>query len=166
MNLTPNIKLDSDSANLSALLAKTPAGGFVPYAALSALIENDVQGKGRSALNRAREIVRREHRMVFGTVIDQGLKRLDDAGIVGISDNARTRIRRCARRTVKKLICADYANLSRDDQTKRNAALSVFGLLAATATQRSFDRVAAKTEAAGSRLALSATSIAALGGMS
>jgi hypothetical protein len=79
-------------------------GDFVSYGELSELSHCDVQDdQGRGFLGTAREALERERRMVFDVVVNQGLKRVDEAGTIAMSDARLSRIDRAAKRGVRQL---------------------------------------------------------------
>lgn len=146
MNSTPEFRLSSDSKALAQELAKAATGDVMTYADLSAIVGRDVQEAARSALNTARHVVQREHRIVFDVVIGVGLRRLESSEIVDLSDKARDRTRSIARRISKKLTCVEYDELPREKQTKHNAALSMFGLMKELASDGAQKRIEHKVE--------------------
>lgn len=133
MNKLPDFRLSADSAALVKVLELVDVGATITYAELSQTIGRDVTAF-RGPLETARLVVQREKRMVFDAVRSEGLRRLADDEIVDLSDKARDHARRHARKTAKKLVCVDYSSLSKQKQTKHNAALSMFGALAELTT--------------------------------
>ena len=93
---------------------------LVTYAALSEIAGRDVQRAGRGPLDTARRILQREDNIVFGVVRGEGLKRLSDPEIVKAGHASVAATRRTARRGIRKLACADYANLDNGDRISHN----------------------------------------------
>ena len=164
MNKQPDFRLSADSAAIAKALETVQVGHVVTYAALSAIIGRPITSF-RGVLETARRSVQRENRIIFDVVRSEGLRRLADAEIVDLSDKAREHARRHARNTAKKLVCVDYAALSKQKQTKHNAALSMFGALAEMSSSSSMKRLEAKVESVGTQLASARAAIDALGAM-
>ena len=159
----PDFRLNSDSRALVESLQDIKIGETVQYSRLSQIIGRDVQGVASASLNSARRVVEREHRIVFGTIRGVGIKRLEDADIVKSTDKSREHIRRTSRRAVRRLGCVDYQNLTAEQQTKHNAAMSVFGVLSEVAAEKSIRRIEKKIEESGEELSIAKSAIEALG---
>ena len=141
--MKPDFTLSADSKTLASVLKEAAVGETVSYERLSKAIGRDVREECRGALMTARRIVQRENRMVFDAVRGEGLMRLTDDSIVDLSDKGRDAIRRHSTRVAKKLTCADYDALSAEKKTKHNAALAIFGVLAAMTSDKSQRRLEA-----------------------
>ena len=146
------LRPDSDSEAIARVLSTLAVGDEVSYHELSAAIGRDVQTIARAAMERARYRLERDERRVFGVMFGIGLRRLDDREIVATSDRARAHIRRTSRRAARTVLCSDYAALTREDQTKHNTALSVFGILEQLAHDRSYRRIEQGVKKSGSVL--------------
>ena len=100
-------EFQADAEKLVACLLAVEVDGVIAYATLSVAIQRDVQGKGRSALMKARKMLQRtavvEERRCFAPVIDVGLKRLNDEDIVRTSRSTVKRIHRTAGRGIQTL---------------------------------------------------------------
>jgi len=156
-------QLSADARTLASVLRDASPGDTVTYERLSASIGRDVQEDARGALQTARRLVLNEHRIVFDAVRGEGLMRLKDKQIVGLSDKARDHIRRTSRKTAKALVCVDYDALSPEDQVKHNTGLSMLGVIAELSTSRSVAKLESKVKEAGKELPLAKAAIAALG---
>jgi hypothetical protein len=146
------IRPDSDSEAIARLLSALAVGEEVSYHDLTAAIGRDVQTVARAAMERARYRLERDERRVFGVVLGIGLRRLNDREIVATSDKARAHIRRTSRRAARTVLCSDYAALPREDQTKHNTALSVFGILEQMAGDKAYRRIEHGVRESGSTL--------------
>jgi hypothetical protein len=80
MRTIPETSLDT--LTLENMLRALPIGGEISYLELSVAIGRDVQGVARGNLQTARRRLLHRDRVLFGVVINEGLKRLDDAGKV------------------------------------------------------------------------------------
>jgi hypothetical protein len=118
-----------DTQFLCRMLRDVPIGGEVTHQAMSEAIGRDVQGNARYVVSSARRILEREG-IVFGALAGVGLRRLDDVGKIGVSDDGLSRIRRMAkhRRRVLDTVTA-YDELAPEAQAKLNMARSVFGAI-------------------------------------
>lgn len=160
---TASFQASGDAKILAHVLRGASIGDLVSYSKLTAAIARDVQTDARSVLETARQIVQREDKMIFDAVRGMGLKRLTDEEIVGLGDRTRDHVRRSARRVVKKMVCVDYNNLSAEKQVQHNTALSMFGLFAEIATDKSTLRLSEAVKDARSDLPIIKASMAALG---
>lgn len=123
-------ELSVDTQLVIKRLKKCAVGESVSYKELSDMIGSNVQGKARSHLQSARNNVLRDDRMVFECVENVGVKRMSDGEIVETAPTyAMNRIRNTAKRCVRKLSCAEYDKLSRDEQVRFNASASLMGAL-------------------------------------
>lgn len=73
-------ELGIDTQTLERALLALQIGEVISYADLSASIGRDVQREAHGNLATARKRLLRSHRMVFGAVINIGIKRLSDEG--------------------------------------------------------------------------------------
>ena len=105
-------------------------GDFVSYQELSQIAGGDIQDGKYFALDTGRKRLERDRSYVFATVKNEGVKRLTDEEIVRTSEIGITKVRREARRSVRKLVCVDFDTLTNVAKIKHNARLSVFGALA------------------------------------
>lgn len=157
-------QLSTDAKTLANMLKAVEVGGVITYKAMSKAIGRDVTAAARPVLATARNIVQREHRMVFDCVRTEGLKRLNDSEIVDLSDQAMDRIRRTAKRTGGKLMCVDYDSMPKEKQTKHNASLSMFGAISELSKHASTKRLEREIEKhGGDQLPVAKATIAALG---
>lgn len=156
-------ELSTDTKTIANLLRKAAVGDVVTYAEMNEAIRRDVTGPARGALEAARRIVLREHRMVFDCIRSSGLKRLADSEIVDLSDKAMDSIRRTAKRTARKLVCVNYDDMPNDKKTKHNASLSMFGVISELSKNSSTKRLEAEIAKQGDQLPVAKATIAALG---
>ena len=131
-----------DSIVLASILRDAKVGDVVTYERLSSAIVTDVQHAGRARLNAARRMTYRDHKFVFGTILNVGLKRLSDAEIVEQAPNALKRARNACRREGKKLSVVDYGAFDAAAQRKWNATTSILGAIAHIAHEKNIVKVA------------------------
>lgn len=161
--MQPDFQMSADAHSISKHLQSTQIGQTVTYEELSKIIGRDIKKEAKSALYTALKHLQKESRFVFGTIKGEGIKRLDNAEIVSLSDKARNAIRRTARRTVKKIVCADYDKLTNEFKIKHNAAISVFGVMTELTFDKSMRKIEQKITATGESLPVAKAAIEALG---
>lgn len=159
---TGKFRASNDRVELARLLATLEVGDEITYDTLSQAIGRDVQNDGRSVLERARYTLERDQRRVFGVMLGLGLRRLNDREIVATSDRVRAHIRRSARKGARTVLCAEYEALPREDQTKHNVALSIFGLLEQMTGDKAYKRIQTGVKETGRELPGMAVAVLAL----
>lgn len=130
-------QLSVDSIMLSKRLATAQFGDVINYSELSKLIGRDVQNDARGCLVTAMKIVRRDNQIVFGTVRNVGIRRLNDDEIVDTPKAAFRRIRNISTKAGRVLACADTSKLPPEKQRAASAALSVAGAIALFSSAKS-----------------------------
>jgi len=105
-------------------------GAVISYVELSEVVHRNIQTDGRWILQRARHKAQREDKIVTECVKNEGVKRLDDAGIVASSSSYVKRTRGAAKRGAIKIgSVRDYNSLSEYDRVQHDAAATVLGLI-------------------------------------
>lgn len=122
-------QLSVDASVLMNRLRKLEKGETVSYKELSELIKADVQNKARGYLYTARNRLLQDERMVFEAVHGHGLKRMGDADIISVGEAASHRVHNLARRAAKKLACADFEKLTREEKIELNTEMSLLGAI-------------------------------------
>ena len=121
-------EISVDSHAVYVRITQLKPGEIVLYSELSSLIGRDFQLYGRGNLETAERIALRDDKMVFASVRNVGVKRLENEEIpFVVGGGTITKIRRAARRCGKKIIAADYDALSNDGKIRHNTGLSVLG---------------------------------------
>ncbi len=159
----PMSVFSTDAKTIADMLRAASVGAVVTYDDMSDALGRDVLTYARPAIASARKMVQQENRMVFDTVRKVGVKRLEDGDIVNLGDRARVSMRRIASHTVGKIVCVNYAGLSREQQTKHNTALSMFGVIKEMATSKSFERLESEVASAGTELSVVKACMASMG---
>jgi hypothetical protein len=114
---------------LVAMLAKTHVGEMVTYRHMTRTIGVDVVVR-RHLLASARRILMREHNMVFGCVMNEGLKLLDCVEVVDITpEERRKRIHQQAKLGIRELATVKYEALPPEKQAAQNVGLALLGAL-------------------------------------
>ena len=108
-------------------ITETTDGDFISYSELSSLIGGDIQNEKRHHLDSARKIAKDEG-IVFGVIINKGIKRLNDQEKVQEGYRGIEQVRRKAIKSAKTLACVEnFDLLSTELQIKHNTTLSVLG---------------------------------------
>lgn len=164
MGKQPTFQISVDAKMLAEKLTSVQVGVVVTYSDLSKIIGRPVQKGGRAAMIEARKIVQRDKRMVFDSVRNLGLKRLNDVEIVDSTSDRELRcMHRRTKRAVAKLVCVDYNALPNEKKVKHNATISMMGALAELTTIGSLKRVETKVQESGLTLPSAKTAFEALG---
>ncbi len=143
-----------DAQALAKVLEAAEPGDVVPYATLTATIRKNVQKEGYSTMDSARRLLLREKSMVFESVLNVGLKRLDGSGIVSLGPDANGRIRRTAGRAIKKMACIGeaYESLSKDEKSSYNSNISALGAVKLFTGAPSIKRIESQVRASSAQL--------------
>ena len=151
-------EMSVDARLLYERIVKAAVGDTVTYEELSAVIDRNVQGAARSALNSARARAKRDDSMVFGTIMNSGIKRLDDIEIVGTSEAVMRHMRRTARKQVGTLASIrDFNALPNDVKVRHNASVSIMGALMQATSAKAVKTVEARVTMTQQPLALAKT---------
>lgn len=129
-----------DTRLLVGLLSKADMGQQFSYEMLSQQLGRPIKGSCPNLMS-ARRIVQRDFDMVFDTIHNQGIKRLNDAEIVALGDRLPGRIRRMARRSIKVVTKARDEHLSNEQIVQRNATVSMAGVLVHMASRGAVERL-------------------------
>lgn len=130
-------ELSIDTQVLERLLSAAAIGDVVSYSALSAAVGRDVQTEARGNLRTARQRLHRAQSMVFGVVVNVGVKRLDDAGKISAAKGHVVRGRnqfKQARATAAAI--DDFAQLPNNLKVEHNIVLAQSGALLAMTSVR------------------------------
>lgn len=144
-------ELSIDTQTVERILAALAINDVATYTVMSAAIGRDVQHDARHILNRA--VIRREREgEVYGAVTNIGMKRLDDAAIVGTGALTTAKIRRLSTRGIRRLMnLKDYEALSRDLQNEFNTRAAQLGVLKAYTSASNTKKIAGAVEQAQKR---------------
>lgn len=145
MKAIPELSIDTQT--VERLLSEVVVGDVVSYLTLSKAIGRDVQTGARHILERARWRLLRERQMVFAPVWDQGMKRLDDIGIVGTGMTTLKRVHNLARRGARTLAAVQHFDaLPREQQSKHNLMVAQLGMLSHVTARRVAKRLEEQTQ--------------------
>lgn len=157
MNSRPNFEMSIDTRLICDRLKQAAVGEVISFKALSEALGRKVEGADSSVQSAVRNLLSVDG-VVFENVRGVGYQRLTDVEIVKSSEGMRERLRRGARRMVKKLTCVqDFAALSNDMKIKHNAAVSGFGAIAAMLTPGRMKKLEDSVEKASAQLPLAKT---------
>jgi hypothetical protein len=122
-------------------LSKLTEGEEISYTELSVVAGRNVQTAAYGALKTAREMCRRENRIIIGTVKNVGLKRLSNEEIPDSAKTHISRIRKQAKIGFAKLACTDLERLPDSGKLAYYAAESNLGALALFSKPASAKRI-------------------------
>jgi len=147
-----------DTQILYDRLKQVPEREEIAYSVLSALIDRNVQGNARSNLQSARRMLLHNDGILFGVVFNCGLVRLDDQSKAVAGRASIDKIRREARRGMKKTTSVvDFDALPNDLKIRHNTDLSVLGMLHFASKPKQMARLENKIGDVGQRLSVGRT---------
>ena len=127
-----------ESQELIKFLNDATIGQVFTYAEMNEAVKADVQARN-NILQTARRNLLRDKGYVFGTIQGVGIKRLSDEEIPDEGVNAMKRSRRIARNGMKKLSCANLANMTPETKVKAITTKTVLGLFAASGSKKTLN---------------------------
>lgn len=118
----PPSHISADTVRIIRRLESAKIGDVITYQELGSLIGAGVSpgNPGYSKLATAKRVLLRERGMVFGAVLNQGVKRLNDSEIVDDTHNGIRRLRRMNIRQELKLASVDDRRLNEHDRVRAN----------------------------------------------
>lgn len=156
-NAKPTFELSIDTRMCADALKQGAAGETVTFATIGAALGRKVDG-GDSTVQSALRHLMNEDGIVFESVRGIGYKRLKDVDIVGTVERDRGKMRRHAKRVVKRLLCvADFDAMPNEAKIKHNAALSGFGAIASILKTGNMKKLEQSVERASQQLPLAKT---------
>lgn len=130
---------------LVRMLEQTQINGVVTHAEMTAAIGLDTQGSGYHHLRSACLYLLRTAHMVFAPVVNEGVKRLDDAGKVSEGERRIGLLRRQSKRALRVLASVDdFAALLPPVRTKHNVLMAQFGAIRAMSSDPAAKKLAGK----------------------
>lgn len=132
-----------DLRKIEERLHATTFGDMVEYHEISVLIGRDVQDdpKAYAIMHRARERLLDEFQIVFETIRDVGLKRLNDVEKIYAGAGSLPRIYRESKRGAKKIAAADFSALPDHEKKRANAFAATLGLHAHLASPKQLAKI-------------------------
>lgn len=131
-------QLDVDTQLLVKRLLDTKDGDIITYRELSKLIGENVQTDKRHLLYSAQRILIRDHSIVFGCVMNEGIKRLNAREVATLGSHHIRRIHGEAGRGMRKLATV---NVDKLDNAQRIALLTHCSFLGAIRQMSNANRV-------------------------
>lgn len=156
MSERPIYQMDADSRLLMQHLSKTSVGQVLTYDELTRVVSRPVTSTSGS-LRTAMKRLLKDTGMVFANVRKVGFKRLDDAEIVSEGGRATTLIRRRAKRAIERQSKANFSKLTREQQGRYTAQVSVLAATAFMTTERQVARIAEASRPDVKEIAVAAT---------
>jgi len=103
-------------------------GQVFTYHEMNAVSKDDVQVRNTILQTARRHLMKSPHNMVFGTIAGVGIKRLSDEEIPDEGQAAVKRSRNIAKKGLRKLVCADAANMEPDTRVRHITLKTILGL--------------------------------------
>lgn len=145
----PSFAQSADTRLLLAKLKRMQAGEILSYESLSEEVRSKISGAS-SALQSAKRAAERETNKRFAAIHGVGIKCMNDDEIVDFGITATERIRKGARRGLKKLFgVADYTALTPDKQIQLTVRQTMLAATAELTTEKAASKIGA---IAGSRV--------------
>ncbi len=134
-------ELSLDTQTLERVLMSAQIGDIVTYSTLTASIGRDVTATARGNLQSARRRLERE-RIIFGAVVNVGLKRLDDMGKIAAGQSHIARSRNQARfAQTKTKSVDDFDALPNHLKVTHNVTLALAGALRSMTAPRKIKKL-------------------------
>lgn len=123
-------ELSIDTQVLERLFSAAATGEVVTFAMMTAAIGRDAQRFARGNIRTARLRLRKHHHMLFGSVVNVGLKRLDDAGKIGAARSHASRGRNQYRQARTSAASVDdFSKLPNHLKVEHNVIVAQSGAL-------------------------------------
>lgn len=154
----PRFRRSIDTDVLYKRLVNVKIGETITYTELSALIGRDVQISGSSILQSARRIALNKDNILFDTITNHGIKRLNDVEKVNTAVSSLRRIQAAAKTGAKKVSSVDdFELLPSEQKFKHNAYLSIFNAIVYSAQQKTVQKIEQSIEIQNGKLSLNKT---------
>lgn len=126
-------RFNDDTIILIQHLQTAVPGQVIPYTVLNKLIGRNVQKEAHYVLQSARRALEKlpilEERRVFCAITNVGLQCLADPDITRVGRNYTRRVHKTSAIGIRKLRCIQsYDDMSCEDRTSHNTALSMLGV--------------------------------------
>jgi len=139
-------------------LKATQIGETVLYADLTKLIGRDIRGVASWVLQSARRKALHDDQLVFGSVRNEGVRRLADTEIVDTGHDAITQIHRRSVRSLRKLASVqDFSALPPQDKVRHNAYASLLSISAHATRDKQVKKIEQAVEKSQAALAVQRT---------
>lgn len=132
MAKTTNWQMSVDARLLYERLKLAAVDELVSYKELSVIVRRDVQNEARGILETARRRCMKEDMIVFGTVVNEGLKRLSPSGTIQAGEFFVRHIKKTARKGIATISCLtteQFNSLSNEEKVMHNTNRSALGIL-------------------------------------
>lgn len=124
MKDSPIFQTSVETRLLFQLMEKASVGDIIDYPTMTGAISRPVSGAYGPLRTALRKLLR-ERNMVFACIKGLGFKRLNDAEIIAEGEHEARKVRRAAMRSVEKQMKADFTKLSRSQQARYTAQVSI-----------------------------------------
>lgn len=138
---------------LANRLKEAKVGDVVPYAELSKLIGSDVQNKSRHLLASAKRVAERDEKCLFSIVRKSGVKRLAPGEQPGEIDLQRVKIRKSAKRALRRSKHVNWSELNESERSQLNATRTLLYFTAQSTADKKLEDTKVLTEKTGQEIA-------------
>ena len=133
-------------------LRKLEEGETVSYSELNQICGADVQTVAAGWLRTARKRVEQEEKRIFDVVRGEAIKRLSPSDSVGLISANRVKIRKFAKRTLRRTECIQWDKLNKEEQLRLNLERTVAATVSVVSTDKQAERLTASVAANGNPL--------------
>jgi len=141
-----NFEKSSDTKTLESVLVEAQIGDMITYDMLSKAIGRDVRDFALASLTSARRSLQQSKGFVFGVEHNVGLKRLNDSEIVKSTEYDRNKMRRAAKRSLKKLSVVDFDKLAPEEKRQHVVASAQMGAIEMFAGKKAMAKIESKVD--------------------
>lgn len=135
MTTTPEINPEptigrslAETELLIKALSAAEIGQVFTYSEMNEICKDDVQIRNTILQTAKRNLLKPPYRIVFGTILGVGIKRLSDEEIPDEGAVSIKRSRNIARKGMKKMACADISKMTPETKVKHITTSTILGL--------------------------------------
>ena len=132
----PNFRTLAETELLVKHLQTAEIGQVFTYQEMNAACKDDVQIRNTILQTAKRTLAKTPHRMVFGTVVGIGIKRLSDEEIPDVGTQAVKRSRNIAKNGLRQMACATVSNMTPETRFKHIATTTILGLFNSSGSRK------------------------------
>lgn len=152
-----NFEKSSDTKILESALSEAKVGDMVTYESLSKAIGRDVRQFAIASLQSARRSLLKSKGIVFGVETGVGYRRLDDSQIVDSTESDRAKMKRAAKRSIRKLEVVNFDSLPPEKKKQHTVASAQMGAIAMFSSKSAAKRIESNVSESKTTLAIGET---------
>lgn len=125
-----NFILSIETKQLLERLMKAEVGELITYKEMTDIVGRDIRKSGSGIMYSARRKALNDCRMVFVTIVNEGIKRASDEEIANSGSSVIDKIRRASKKGKKVLHAVnDFGALTNECKVRHNASASFLGAI-------------------------------------